>query len=120
MSKDWFEKIKPVVIENNTFQIFRVEQSGGKLSFEFLWGKVDFKYEAEIQGDLLKRSRLAIKRQEEWYEFVKTSGHGIFFEETYWKSADGKEVYIDTPAKFSKLSDQLAQKIHEGGLSSVA
>ena len=112
MSKEWFEKIKRLEINNNTYQIFKALFSESSLEFYFLWGKVDFYFKGTVDGSNIKRTQLSIKRNGLWYDFLKISGHGIFFEETNWKNENG-EVFIETPSKFPKIVEQLALMIWE-------
>lgn len=120
-------------VDHQNYYIFK-SNSGEKNPFvHFQWGKFDFRmtFIAGTNEDIQKNQKIAFTAangeqylakllevfyQNEWFEYVKPTAHGMLLEETLWMY-NGQEYFVEFPKNLRSVAQSICAK--ELGLSSV-
>ena len=120
-------------IDNQNYYIFKTNIGIKNPFVHFQWGKFDFRMTFETftkdtvddntknkfsaaNGKQYLPKILEVFYQNEWFEFVKTTAHGMQLEETLWK-LESQEYYVEFPKNFRYVAQTICAK--ELGLSPV-
>ena len=105
--------MKNYTVDHQNYHIFKAELGTDSQFVHFQWGKFDFrmtfsiskKDESQINskniyssqdGSKYAADKFEVLYHNKWYEFVKTTAHGMQFEETLWQH-NGKDYYVEFP-----------------------
>ena len=104
------KQLKTITINNENYQIFKLERKEGILEIYFIWGKTDFRTVWLYSDSVWIRKKLQIFKKSQWFTYKKISDHGIALEETYW---EGKidDLFITLPKEFSNVVNKIFKKI---------
>ena len=120
-------------VDNQNYYIFKTNSVKNRPYVHFQWGKFDFRM-TFIAGDndLIEKNpkivfsnaneekflamTLEVFYQNEWFEYVKTTSHGIQLEETLW-IFDNKKYYVEFPKNLRNIAQSICAK--ELGMTSL-
>ena len=120
-------------VDHQNYYIFK-SNTGSRTPFvHFQWGKFDFRMKFVASNENIKKNNskitftsangkeylaniLEVFYQNEWFEFVKATSHGMQLEETLW-TFNGKEYYVEFPKNFWSVAQSICSK--ELGMSSL-
>ena len=101
---------KIVTVNNENYQIVKLEREEGILEIYFIWGKTDFRTIWLHSDSAWLRKKLQIYKKSQWFTYQKVSDHGITLEETYWEGKDDN-LFITLPKDFSNVVNKIFKKI---------
>lgn len=104
------KQLKTITINNENYQIFKLERKDGILEIYFIWGKTDFRTIWEKSTSTWLRKKLQIFKKSHWFTYQKVSDYGIALEETYWESTND-DLFITLPKDFSNVVSEIFKKI---------
>ena len=104
--------MKNYTVDHQNYHIFKTEIGSKKQFVHFQWGKFDFRMTFIIlkntqqnnpekiffakNGSKYFIEKFEVLYQNEWFEFVKPTAHGMQLEETLWRS-NGEDYYVEFP-----------------------
>ena len=104
--------MKTYTVDHQNYHIFKTGIGGKNQFVHFQWGKFDFRMTFIIlkntqqnnpektlsakNGSKYLIEKFEVLYQNEWFEFVKPTAHGMQLEETLWRS-NGEEYYVEFP-----------------------
>jgi len=120
-------------VDNQNYYIFKTNTVEKTPYVQFQWGKFDFRmtfisesnhliqehpsiaYTA-ANGENYLAKKLEVFYQNEWYEYIKATSHGIQLEETLW-NFDGKKYFVEFPKNLRNVAQSICAK--ELGMTSI-
>ncbi len=120
-------------VENQNYYIFKTNSVENKPYVHFQWGKFDFRMTfISGENDLIEKNpkiafstasgekflamTLEVFYQNEWFEYVKTTSHGLQLEETLW-TFDSKTYFVEFPKNLRSIAQSICAK--ELGMTSL-
>ena len=104
--------MKNYTVDHQNYYIFKTEIGANIQFVHFQWGKFDFRMTFVILKNAQKKNsektfsakngskylieKFEVLYQNEWFEFVKSTAHGMQLEETLWHS-NGEDYYVEFP-----------------------
>ena len=123
--------MKNYTVDHQNYQIFKTGNVDKNQYVHFQWGKFDFRMTffnlkntqknnpektlSAKNGSKYLIEKFEVLYQNEWFEFVKPTAHGMQLEETLWRS-NGEEYYVEFPKDLRSVAleicaDELDLKI---------
>ena len=116
--------MKNYTVDHQNYHIFKAETGIDSQFVHFQWGKFDFrmtfsiseKDESQINsknifssqdGSKYAADKFEVLYHNKWYEFVKTTAHGMQFEETLWRR-NGKDYYVEFPRDLKNVAQGIS------------
>ena len=120
-------------IDNQNYYIFKTNNVEKNPYVQFQWGKFDFLMTfisankdlvsenikiafSAANGERYLAKNLEVFYQNEWFEYVKTTSHGMQLEETLW-IFDNKKYYVEFPKNLRNIAQSICAK--ELGMTSL-
>ena len=120
-------------VDNQNYYIFKTNTVEENPYVHFQWGKFDFRMTffsgkkniiqenskiafTSANGDQFLAKSLEVFYQNEWFEFVKPTSHGMQLEETLWTFED-KNYFVEFPKNLRNVAQLICAK--ELGMTSV-
>jgi len=125
--------VKNYTVDHQNYYIFKAESGTDSQFVHFQWGKFDFRMTFSISekdtsqinsknrysskdGSKLVADKFEVLYHNEWYEFVKSTAHGMQFEETLWRR-NGKDYYVEFPKDLKNVAEGIC--VHELELTEI-
>ena len=120
-------------VDNQNYYIFKTNTVEKTPYVHFQWGKFDFRMIfvtgtkdlinknlkiafSAANGEQYLANTLEVFYQNEWFEFVKPTSHGIQLEETLW-TFGGKNYFVEFPKNLRSVAQSICAK--ELGMTSI-
>ena len=120
-------------VDNQNYYIFKTNTVEENPYVHFQWGKFDFRMTffsgkknfiqensktafTSANGDQFLAKSLEVFYQNEWFEFVKPTSHGMQLEETLWTFED-KNYFVEFPKNLRNVAQSICAK--ELGMTSI-
>ena len=104
--------MKTYTVDHQNYHIFKAGMGAKNQFVHFQWGKFDFRMTFIILNNTQQNNpektlsakngskylieKFEVLYQNEWFEFVKPTAHGMQLEETLWRS-NGEDYYVEFP-----------------------
>ena len=120
-------------VDNQNYYIFKTNTVEKNPYVHFQWGKFDFRMifiagnkdiiKANLKiaystanGEQFLANTLKVFYQNEWFEFVKTTSHGLQLEETLW-TFESRNYFVEFPKNLKNVAQSISAK--ELGMTSM-
>ena len=117
--------MKNYTVDHQNYQIFKTGNVNKKQFVHFQWGKFDFRMTFIISKNTQQKNpektlsakngckyligKFEVLYQNEWFEFVKPTAHGMQFEETLWHS-NGEDYYVEFPKDLRSVALEICSE----------
>ena len=117
--------MKNYTVDHQNYHIFKTGIGEKKQFVHFQWGKFDFRMTFVIiknkqQNNLVEAihakngseyliDKFEVLYHNEWFEFVKSTAHGMQLEETLWQS-NGDDYYVEFPKDLRSVALEICAK----------
>ncbi len=117
--------MKTYSVDHQNYHIFKTGIGAKKQFVHFQWGKFDFRMSFIIltnikqdnpektisanNGSKYLIEKFEVLYQNEWFEFIKPTAHGMQLEETLWHR-NGQDYYVEFPKDLSSVALEICAK----------
>ena len=120
-------------VDNQNYYIFKTNSVEKNPYVHFQWGKFDFRMTfiagnknlisenikiafSAANGEQFLAKTLEVFYQNEWFEYVKPTSHGMLLEETLW-TLGGINYFVEFPKGLIRVAQSICAK--ELGMTSI-
>ncbi|MBC8259138.1 MAG: hypothetical protein H8E38_08980 [SAR324 cluster bacterium] len=114
--------MKKFTVDHQNYHIFKTKSGAKTQSVHFQWGKFDFRMTFAGSGKATQRNaalgfsaadgsqfsvtKFEVLYQNEWFEFVKPTAHGMQLEETLWRRNE-RDYYVEFPKDLKSAAQEI-------------